>query len=160
MKYLISIGVLVVVVAAYFAFAPATTPPTPAAEPKPAAAAPSAAEPAVAVETPDDDTLLEQIAADTRENLPLEVTDTLTWTDALFLPRMRIMEYSYITADTDEGASANDLRGMIATRAETICLDGRDMFEMGTTLRNNFETSNGNLIDRVYLLPEDCQRFY
>ncbi|MBQ2262548.1 MAG: hypothetical protein II336_14405 [Loktanella sp.] len=157
-KYLIALGVLIVAVVAYFIFAPATTPPS--SESEPVTVAPSVPEPVPAAEAVDDDTRLEQIAADTRENLPSALTDTLTWTDALFLPRMRIMEYSYVSADTDAEPSADNLRNMIATRAETICLDGRDMFEMGTTLRNNFETSNGDLIDRVYLLPEDCLRFY
>ena len=152
MKYLIAVGVLVVGVAAYFVFAPATTPPAPA--PEPVAAAPSEPEPAAAPAAPDDDTRLAQMAADARENLPSALTDNVTWTDALFLPRMRIMEYSYVATGAD------DLRDMIATRVETICRDGREMFALGTTLRNNVENSDGVLIDRVYLLPEDCQRFY
>jgi len=47
---------------------------------------------------PDAETVLEDMAADARENLPEDLTDTVTLTDALFLPRMRIMEYSYVTS--------------------------------------------------------------
>ncbi len=100
------------------------------------------------------------MAADARENLPSVVTETLTLTDALFLPQMRIMEYSYVTTAADASTSARDMRTLIEARAETICIEGRDMFAMGVTLRNSFEDRDGNLFQRVYLLPEDCQRFY
>ncbi len=55
----------------------------------------------VAPVSPDEETVLEDMAADARESLPSAVTDTLTMTDALFLPRMRIMEYSYVTTAVD-----------------------------------------------------------
>lgn len=100
------------------------------------------------------------MAADARENLPMAVTDTLTQTDALFLPRMRIMEYTYVMSTADARASAGELRAMIESRAETVCLEGQQMFAMGVTLRNSFEDREGNMFQRVYLLPEDCQRFY
>ncbi len=162
MKYLIALGIVVAAVVAFFVFSSAPTPPAQVSEP--AVATPPAPEPepepVAAPEAPSDDTLLEQIAADTRENLPTAMTDAVTWTDALFLPRMRIMEYSYVIAASDAAASANNPRDLIAARTETLCLDQRDMFELGTTLRNSFENSSGQLIDRVYLLPEDCQRFY
>lgn len=170
-KYLIGLGILVVAVIGYFVLVPAANPPAPApqvAEPvtEPATAPPPP--PAEPVETaeeaapaaPDEETLLETMAADTRESLPSAVTDTVTLNDALFLPRMRIMEYSYVTAAADARASALDMRTLIEASAETICREGRQMFEMGVTLRNSFEDRAGNLFQRVYLLPEDCRRFY
>jgi hypothetical protein len=110
--------------------------------------------------SPNEETMLEDMAAEARENLPSAVTDTLTLNDALFLPRMRIMEYSYVTTAEDARAAAREMRGLIESRAETICLEGRGMFEMGVTLRNSFEDRNGNLFQRVYLLPEDCQKYF
>jgi hypothetical protein len=178
MKYLAGLGVLVVaLVIGYVVFFPPQTPPGPAPRqaPAPVAAAPTPAAPApapapvapvaiVAQEsapaTADEDRLLETMAADARESLPTAVTDTLTLTDALFLPRMRIMEYSYVTTAADARASAREMRALIEARAETICLEGRRMFEMGVTLRNSFEDRDGSLFQRVYLLPEDCQRYY
>ena len=81
-------------------------------------------------------------------------------TDALFLPRMRIMEYTYVTTALDARASAQTMRALIASGAERLCLEGRDMFEMGVTLRNSFKDQDGVLFQRVYLLPEECQQFY
>lgn len=172
MKYLVGFGALVVVVVGYFLLAPSgnppATPPAPVAvaptpEPAPVAApvtAPVAPVAIVAPVSPDEEALLEEMAADARESLPSAVTNTLTQTDALFLPRMRIMEYSYVTTAADARASAREMRAMIEARAETICREGRQMFAMGVTLRNSFEDPQGNLLQRVYLLPEDCQRFY
>lgn len=173
-KYLIGLGILVVAVIGYFFLAPPANPPAPspevaepaappAAEPPAATPAPEPAAPADTAQTdvtPDAETLLENMAADTREGLPSAVTDTVTLNDALFLPRMRIMEYSYVTTAADARASALDMRNLIEASAETICIEGRQMFEMGVTLRNSFEDRAGNLFQRVYLLPEDCQRFY
>jgi hypothetical protein len=150
MKYLIGLGILVAAVIAYVVLAPSSAP-----VPAPTATAPAATQPA----TLDEDARLEQIAAANREVLPATVTDTLTQTYALFLPRMRIMEHSYVTTAPDPRATASALRAMIAERAGDICRDGREMFTMGVTLRNSFEDRAGNLIQRVYLLPEDCQRF-
>ncbi len=173
MKYLVGLGALVVVVVGYFVLVPAQTPPAPppavapvatAPEPAPAATAPVAPVAVVAQDaapvTADEEALLEEMAADARESLPSAVTETLTLTDALFLPQMRIMEYSYVTTAADAKTSARDMRTLIEARAETICIEGRDMFAMGVTLRNSFEDRDGNLFQRVYLLPEDCQRFY
>ncbi|MFU8863059.1 MAG: hypothetical protein ACNA7O_04035 [Rhodobacterales bacterium] len=172
-KYFIGLGILVVAVIGFFLLAPPNDPPAPmpdvaepAAVPPAAAPAPETAAPADAVTaevtpaTPDEETLLETMAADTREGLPTAVTDTVTLNDALFLPRMRIMEYSYVTTAADARASARDMRNLIEASAETICTEGRQMFEMGVTLRNSFEDRAGNLFQRVYLLPEDCRRFY
>lgn len=174
MKYLIGLGVLIAVVVAYFLLVPVDTPPAPepasepaasapAPEPEPQAApaAPEAITPSdTASEAPDEEALLEEMAADARESLPSAVTDTLTLTDALFVPRMRIMEYNYVTTAADARSSADEMRSLIEARAETICTEGREMFGMGVTLRNSFEDGDGNLFQRVYLLPEDCQRFY
>lgn len=177
MKYLIGLGALIVIVAGYFLLSPSGTPPAPSpapvaeapvAQPAPLAApvapeaiTPQDVAPAAQDETaPDEEALLEEMAANVREGLPAAVTDTLTMTDALFLPRMRIMEYNYATTAADARASAREMRAMIEASAERICLEGRQMFEMGTTLRNSFEDRQGNLLQRVYLLPEDCQRFY
>ncbi|WP_051108220.1 hypothetical protein [Yoonia vestfoldensis] len=175
MKYVVGLGALVVVVIGYFLLAPATPPdPVPAPEvaasdpePAPAAVAPATPETPEAIisqdvvpVSPDDEALLETMAADARESLPSTVTDTLTMTDALFLPRMRIMEYSYVTTAVDARASARDMRTLIEARAERLCLAGRQMFAMGVTLRNSFEDRDGNLFQRVYLLPEDCEPFF
>ena len=175
MKYVVGIGALVVVVIGYFLLAPAT-PPDPAPAPGVAASdvepAPAAVAPAVPLTpevvlsqdvrpvSPDEEALLENMAADARESLPSAVTDTLIMTDALFLPRMRIMEYSYVTTAADARTSARDMRTLIEARAERLCLAGRQMFAMGVTLRNSFEDRDGNLFQRVYLLPEDCEPFY
>ena len=81
-------------------------------------------------------------------------------TDALFLPQMRIMEYTYVLTALDVRASARDMRALIDAGAERLCLEGRDMFKMGVTLRNSFRDREGILFQRIYLLPEDCQQFY
>ena len=166
MKYLLGLGALGVVVIGYFVLVPAGPPTIPA--PAPDAPAPDPA-PVVAPDpvlpdeaapvTASDEALLEEMAADVRENLPEDVTETLTLTDAVFLPRMRIMEFSYVTRATDAGAAANDIRALIEARAETICQEGREMFDMGVTLRHSLEDLDGVLSQRVYLLPEDCQQF-
>jgi len=163
MKYLIGLGgLVVVVVGGYILLVPEETsqqaPSVPLAvetETTPADDPAPASDPA-----PDAETVLEDMAADARENLPEDLTDTVTLTDALFLPRMRIMEYSYVTSAPDARASAQEMRTLIEARAETICLDGREMFDMGVTLRHSFEDSSGIVFQRVYLLPEQCQRFY
>lgn len=159
MKYLIGLGALVLVVGGYFLLVPTESPPPP--EPQAAPVAPTPITPEeTAPEPHDDEAVLEDMAADLRESLPSAETDTLTMTDVLFLPRMRIMERIYVSTDVDARASASDMQALIESRAETICVEGRQMFEMGVTLRNSFEDSNGTLFQRVYLLPEDCQRFY
>jgi len=173
MKYLLGMGAIVLIALGYFVFfsggPPAletdvalTAPDVagPAAEP----AAPVAPEAIVLQEaapvSQDEEAFLEDMAADTREDLPSPVTDTLTMTDALFLPRMRIMEYTYVMTAADARTSARDMRSLIEAGAERLCLEGRQMFGMGVTLRNSFEDRNGTLFQRVYLLPEDCQKFY
>lgn len=171
MKYLVGLGVLIVVGIGYFLLAPADNAPVPerefavpASKPEPAPAAPVAPAEIVARKVPlvpsDEDKLLEDMAADTRESLPRAVTGTVTLTDALFLPRMRIMEYTYVTTAADARTSSTEMRTVIEASAKTICLEGRRMFQMGATLRNSFEDRDGNLFQRVYLLPEDCREFY
>lgn len=173
MKYLIGLGAVIAVVVGYFVLMPTQEPPEPATEPAPTAAAPvapEAPEAPVAPEAissedaatapPDNDALLEEMAANVRESLPSVIGDTLTMTDAVFLPRMRIMEYNYVTTSADARAAASELRSLIEARSETICVDGRDMFELGVTLRNSFEDRDGTILQRAYLLPEDCQRYY
>lgn len=170
MKYLIGLGALVVMAIGYFLLVsgdrPALAPDaaTPAPELESVAAAPVApvaiALQEVAPVSPDENALLEDMAANARESLPSSLTDTLTLTDMLFLPRMRIMEYTYVTTAADARASARDMRTLIEASSERICLEGRQMFGMGVTLRNSFEDREGILFQRVYLLPEDCQQFY
>jgi hypothetical protein len=41
-----------------------------------------------------------------------------------------------------------------------LCLEVRDMFGKEVTLRNSFEDIDGNVLRRIYLLEEDCRRFY
>ncbi len=166
MKYLIGLVAGAALVIGYFVLAPSqnTPPQTPVAAEQPAAE-PAPSEPLETVEiapqvpastTLDEEALLENMAADTREGLPATVTETLTMTDALFLPRMRIMEFNYVAAT----ANAREMKALIEARAETICLQERELVEMDVTLRSSFEDQSGNLFQRVYLLPEDCQRFY
>jgi hypothetical protein len=172
MKYLVGAVAIVVIAVGYlllFSGGPpapvpdsAVTAPAaaPAAEPAAPVAPEATALPQAAPVPQDEDAFLEDMAADTRESLPSRVTDTLTMTDALFLPRMRIMEYTYVTTAADARTSARDMRSLIEAGAERLCLEGRQMFGMGVTLRNSFEDRNGTLFQRVYLLPEDCQKFY
>ena len=171
MKYLIGLGALVLVVVGYFLLVPTGDQTTQAPAPDvaspdtvptaPPLVAPEAIIPDEAAPTaPDEEALLEEMAAAVRESLPEAVTQTLTLNDALFLPRMRIMEFSYVTSAADGSAAARDMRALIEARSETICREGREMFGMGVTLRNSFEDRAGNLFQRVYLLPEDCQRYY
>lgn len=174
-KYLIGAGALTFLAFAYI-FLFSYDPPAPA--PNVAATTPDVmlppSNPALTRDTPiadevavtqdpasvDEDAVLEEVAAKARENLPSSVNDTLTMTDALFVPRMRIIEYTYVTTATDPRASARAMRALIEAGAKQLCLEGRQMFEMGVTLRNSFEDGNGTLFQRVYLLPEDCQQFY
>ncbi|TGD60691.1 hypothetical protein EYC08_20285 [Tabrizicola sp. WMC-M-20] len=181
MKYLLGVGVLVSVVVGYLlltsggpsepmseAAAPATAPvapaPVPASGPATLPAASVAPKPTVlqtaVPDSPDQNALLGAMAADARESLPLTLSDMLTLTDAVFLPRMRIMEYTYVTTATDARTSARAMRDLIETGAESFCIKERDMFGMGVTLRHSFADRNGTLFQRVYLLPEDCAQFY
>lgn len=175
MKFLIVLGGLIMVVAAgYVLMVPAGNPPATGtviapAEPEQPTDAPTAGIPvAPAAIVPEhvapavlgEEAVLEKMAAELRESLPLVISDSLTMTDAQFLPRMRIMEYSYVTSAADPRASAREMRALIEARAERICQEGREMFGMGATLRNSFKDRQGTLLQRTYLLPEDCQRFY
>ena len=103
-----------------------------------------------------EDTVLEGLAAELREDLPEAIADNLTLTDAVFLPRMRILELVYVTSDPDLRSVAGNMRSMVSARAETVCQQGRAMFEMGVTLRNSFLDREGQLFQRLYMLPEDC----
>lgn len=177
MKYLVGVGALiVVVVGAVLLFsrpAPAPAPAVIATAPSVSVAKPEASTEAEASTPPrtvalpaarpvpaDQDEWLQSLAASTREGLPSRLTENLTMTDALFLPRMRIMEYTYVSTALDARASARTMRALIDAGAERLCLEGRDMFEKGVTLRNSFEDRDGVLFQRIYLLPEDCRQFY
>lgn len=178
LKYLVGLGALAVVTLGYFLLVPSVD--TPAPMPESAVRAPDATVPApeteqadraptapiaiaaedVASAFEDEEAALQEMASKAREGLPSAVNDTLTLEDAFFLPRMRIMEFSYVTTAPDGRAVADDMRALIEARSESICLEGREMFEMDVTLRNSFEDRDGALFQRVYLLPEDCQKFY
>ena len=163
-KYLLGLGAIIVVVVGYFVLMPTQDLPELTREPLPNNSAPAALEatPREDIVTPtlDDAAFLQDLAADVREGLPSVIGETLTMTDAVFLPRMRIMEYAYVTTSGDVRAAAGELRSLIEARSETICIDGREMFELGVTLRNSFLDRDGTLLRRAYLLPEDCQRYY
>lgn len=160
-KYLVGLLAAVVLVGGYFLLMPASPPPAPpepvaAPAPEPAADLPAAAEPEAAAPTPEE--LLEQIAAATREDLPMAVSDTLTLADAIFLPRMGIMEHVFVAHAGDLGAAAADLRQRTQGEVAVICRDRHEIFERSATLRHTLRDSAGNLRDRVYVLPEDCGR--
>lgn len=91
-----------------------------------------------------------------RAELPAQLTSAITLIDINFQARMRIMQYAYVanTPDTD------NLNAFIEGRSETLCLEARSMFGTGVTLRNSFVDTDGNLLGRIYLLDEDCQRFH
>ncbi|SDX86895.1 hypothetical protein [Roseicitreum antarcticum] len=162
MKYIVGLGVLGLAVVGYFVLVPEGRPPASPTANIEAIAIPEPVPPAepAALGAPDEEAFLEEVAANAREGLPTAVTDTLTLNDAFFLPRMRIMEYVYVTSSSYSRATAIDTRSMIESRAEVICLDGREMFEMGVTLRNSFFDGDGDMFQRVYLLAEDCRAFY
>ena len=163
-KYLGGLGAIIVMVVGYFVLMPTQELPELTREPLPNNSAPAAPEaiPREDIVTPnfDEAAFLDDLAADVREGLPSVIGETLTMTDAVFLPRMRIMEYNYVTTSADPQAAVNELRSLIEGRSETICIDGREMFELGVTLRNSFLDREGTLLRRAYLLPEDCQRYY
>jgi hypothetical protein len=141
MKYLISLGVIVVIVVGYFLFAPS---PSAVVSQNDQIAAAQAEQ------------SLEDMVALKRESLPAALSDTVTLVDAVFFPRMRIMEYVYVSATPN----VDNLQTFIEGRAEMLCLEVRDMFGKEVTLRNSFEDVDGNVLRRIYLLEEDCQRFF
>ena len=173
MKYLVGAGVVVMIAVGYFVLS-SGSPPAPkrdaevlaadVAATAPVPAAPVATENVDLQGTPpvflDQGELLENMAAETRERLPSTVIDTLAMTDARFLPRMRIMEYTYVTTAPLTRSLARDMRALIGASAEALCLEERDMFGMGATLRISFQDRDSTLFQRAYLLPEDCQQFY
>lgn len=140
MKYLVGIGVIAAILVGYFLLAPSPS----------------------AVVSPNDpiaaevEQSLEDIVALKRESLPTVLSDAVTLNDAVFFPRMRIMEYVYVSATPN----SENLQAFIESRFEMLCLEGRDMFGKEVTLRNSFEDIDGRLLRRIYLLEEDCQRFY
>jgi hypothetical protein len=69
---------------------------------------------------------------------------------------MRILELIYVSSDPDIRSVAADMRNLVTARAAAVCQEGRPMFEMGVTLRNSFVDRDGNLFQRLYMLPEDC----
>jgi hypothetical protein len=127
-----------------------TAPPGPAPD-APSDSAQLASEPEMT-----EDALLEGLTADLREALPETINERLTLRDAIFLPRMRILELIYVTSESDSRGVAADVRNLVAGRAEAICQQGRAMFELGVTLRNSFVSQDGTLFQRIYTLPEDC----
>ncbi len=141
MKYLISLGVVVVIVVGYFLLAPSPSAVVSQNDPISAAQAEQSVEDMVALK---------------RESLPTALSDTVTLNDAVFFPRMRIMEYVYVSATPN----VDNLQTFIEGRTEMLCLEVRDMFGKEVTLRNSFEDLDGNVLRRIYLLEEDCQRFY
>ena len=141
MKYLISLGVVVVIVVGYFLLAPSPS------------AVVSQNDP---ITTAQVDQSVEDMVALKRESLPTALSDTVTLNDAVFFPRMRIMEYVYVSATPN----VDNLQTFIEGRTEMLCLEVRDMFGKEVTLRNSFEDIDGNVLRRIYLLEEDCQRFY
>lgn len=141
MKYLIGLGVVAVVLVGYFLLLPS---PSAVISPN----GPTSIDQA--------EQTLEEMVALRRDSLPTALTDTLTLDDAVFFPRMRIMEYVYVSATP----IVDNLQTFIDGRAETLCLEVRDMFGKEVTVRNSFEDSDGNVLRRIYLLEEDCQRFY
>jgi hypothetical protein len=168
-KYLLGLAALIALVLGYLALAPDPTAPVappaapeaPAAAPEPPAAQAPAAPPAPAAAPAPapaplgEDESLEQIAAAARESLPATVSDSLTLADVVFLPRMRIMEYRYVTTAGD----ARDLQARLRSQTEAVCTEGRAMFDLGVTLRNSFEDPEGRHLGRSYLLAEDCAPF-
>lgn len=153
---------LAVVLGAYLLLGPQDTPPA-EADPAPAVEPPAEPTPEPAPEAapaePDPAQVLEEQAADLREELPARITDTLSQTDAIFLPRMRIMEFVYVSTAPATRAEAGELRGLVEAEAERLCRTSREMFEMGVTLRHSFLDGEGRLFQRAYLLPEDCRQF-
>lgn len=141
MKYLIGIGAIAAIMVGYFLLAPSPS----------AVVSPNDPIAAGQVEQSPED-----IVALKRESLPTALSDTVTLNDAVFFPRMRIMEYVYVSTTPN----ADDLQTFIAGRSEMLCLEGQDMFGKEVTLRNSFEDTDGRLLRRIYLLEEDCQRFY
>ncbi len=141
MKYLISLGVVVVIVVGYFLLAPSPS------------AVVSQNDP---IATAQVEQSVEDMVALKRESLPTALSDTVTLNDAVFFPRMRIMEYVYVSATPN----VDNLQTFIEGRTEMLCLEVRDMFGKEVTLRNSFEDIDGNVLRRIYLLEEDCQRFY
>ena len=141
MKYIISLGVVVVIVVGYLLLTPSTS--TVISQNDPISAEQAGQS-------------LEDMVALKRESLPTALTDTVTLNDAVFFPRMRIMEYVYVSATPN----VENLQTFIEGRSETLCLEVRDMFGMEVTLRNSFEDLDGSVLRRIYLLEEDCQRFY
>lgn len=103
-----------------------------------------------------EDALVEGLTADLREALPEIISERLTLNDAVYLPRMRILELIYVSSDPDIRSVAADMRNLVTARAAAVCQEGRPMFEMGVTLRNSFVDRDGNLFQRLYMLPEDC----
>lgn len=100
--------------------------------------------------------VLEQLVGSLRAGLPEAVSDSMVLTDAIFLPRMRIVELIYVTRDPDREGVVAALRNLVANRRNMICAEGRDMFALGATLRNSLVDQNGRLFQRVYVLPEEC----
>ena len=141
MKYLISLGVVVVIVVGYFLLSPSPS------------AVVSQNDP---IATAQVEQSVEDMVALKPESLPTALSDTVTLNDAVFFPRMRIMEYVYVSATPN----VDNLQTFIEGRTEMLCLEVRDMFGKEVTLRNSFEDIDGNVLRRIYLLEEDCRRFY
>lgn len=159
-RYLIGLVAVIAVAAGVYLLvptAPTEAPPDAPAEPvaEPEAAPEPATEPEPAAPALEGDARLEEMAASLRESLPRDAGGDLTFSDAVFLPRMRMMEHVFV-ADRSTPPSGADLRRRVETAAPQLCQDHRALFEEGVTLRHSFRDRNGSLIQRVHLLPEAC----
>lgn len=141
-----------------------TAPPGPVVAPEPEPAAepvadsPAEPEPAPVPEPPaalQGDALIAEMAAARRETLPQAAGTGITFSDAVFLPRMRIMEHVFVL-DGGTIPTAADLRRRVMADTRRLCTEERALFEAGVTLRHSFRAGDGALLQRVHLLPEDC----
>ena len=158
-RYLIGLAAVIAVAAGVYFLVPSAPPEPPTAsapEPAPAPTAESAPEPAPEP-TPalEGDALLEQIASARREGLPRAVGDDITFTDAVFLPRMRIMEHVFV-ADRGGAPTAAELRRRVDADTQRLCTEEQALFAEDVTLRHSYRNRDGTLLQRVHLLPETC----
>ena len=152
-RYLIGLAAVIAVAAGVYFLVPSAPPEPPTASaPEPAPAPAPAPEPTPVLEG---DALLEQIASARREGLPRAVGDDLTFTDAVFLPRMRIMEHVFV-ADRGAAPTAGELRRRVDADTQRLCTEEQALFAEDVTLRHSYRNRDGTLLQRVHLLPETC----
>ncbi|MGY6409827.1 MAG: hypothetical protein ACXIUV_02190 [Alkalilacustris sp.] len=104
---------------------------------------------------PERDAAFEALAAARREDLPRSFGTDLTFADAVFLPRLRIMEHVFV-ADRGAPPAPAELRRRVQADRDRLCAEERALFEAGVTLRHSFRDRSGALLQRVHLLPEEC----